>query len=329
MDNFKTYTKDHCWQYDIRLFNREQDLANCGLTEVDVQDLRISDFVFAHEEKEKVYEEIKVFIERHEWLGRLGLYPKDLFTARYKGILAGVVTMDMPNAFSKMLEGGIITPTTRGENLFTKTFIDNKYASANENNRKIETKKTERLIGRGACISWSPKNLASALILFSIKWMIKNTRFRLFVAYADTEAKELGTIYQACSFYYLGKKSGSGYQYKTETDRWVSDRYFRSRSVYKRLAKQQGIEWKGEWQKERKDGKGKGDVVLLKEMPKDIANTLKTASKDYQKSCEKRKIEPKHKYAFVLGIDKTETRKLRKIFEERNKLLPYPKERGK
>jgi hypothetical protein len=311
MNNFETYTKDHCWQYDIRLSNREKDLVNCGLTEDDVKDLRVSDFVFAHEDKEKVYEEIKVFIEKNEWLGRLGLYTKDIFTARYKGMLAGVVTMDMPNAFSKMLEGGIITPTTRGENLFTETLID----------RKIRTKKTERLIGRGACISWSPKNLASSLILFSIRWMVKNTRFRLFVAYADTEAKELGTIYQACSFYYLGKKSGSGYQFKIETGRWVSDRYFRSRSVYKRIAKQQGIEWKDEWQS--------GDVVYFDKMPENIANTIKIASKNYQKSCEKRKIEPKHKYAFVLGIDKTETRKLRKIFMGRNKILPYPKERGK
>lgn len=47
--------------------------------------------------------------------------------------------------------------------------------------------------------------------------MVKNTQYRLFTAYSDTEAKELGTIYQACNFYYLGKKSGAGYQYKLNT----------------------------------------------------------------------------------------------------------------
>jgi len=289
MDNFETYTKDHCWQYDIRLSNRESDLADFGLTEADVQDLRVSDFVFAHESKELVFSEVKAFIERHEWLGRLSLYPTDFFTARYKGILAGVVIMDMPSAFSKILGEG--------------------------------TRKIERLISRGACISWSPKNLASALISFSIKWMVKNTRFRLFTAYSDSEAKELGTIYQACSFYYLGKKSGSGYQYKTEADRWVSDRYFRSRSVYKKIAKKLNIVWDAEWQN--------GDVVHFDKMPEDIAIAIKTASKDYQNSCEKRKIEPKHKYAFVLGVNKQETKKLRKIYIERNGILPYPKERGK
>jgi len=289
MNNFEIYTKNHCWQYDIRLSNREQDLTNSGLTEEDVQDLRISDFVFANESKDLVFDEVRIFIERHEWLKRLSLYPTHFFTARYKGILAGVVIMDMPTAFSKILGEG--------------------------------TRKIERLISRGACISWSPKNLASALIMFSIKWMVKNTRFRLFIAYGDAEAKELGTIYQACSFYYLGKKSGSGYQYKTEVDRWVSDRYFRSRSVYKKLAKKLGIMWDVSWQD--------GDVIHFDKMPEDVANAIKTASKDYQDSCEKRKIEPKHKYAFVLGATKYETKKLRKIYEERNKLFAYPKERGK
>jgi len=196
--------------------------------------------------------------------------------------------MDMPNAFSKML----------GD----------------------ETKKIERLISRGACISWSPKNLASALIMFGIKWMVKNTRFRLFVAYSDTEANELGTIYQACNFYYLGKKSGAKKQYKIETGRWVSDRYFRSRSVYKRLAKKDGFEWIDNWQV--------GDKVIFDLIPDEIGLRIKQLSKEYMLSCEERDIAQKHKYAYVLGIDKKETKELRKLFLERNKVYDYPKERG-
>ena len=37
----------------------------------------------------------------------------------------------------------------------------------------------------------------------------------------------------------------------------------------------------------------------------------------------------KHKYAFVLGKDKKETKQLRKKFLELNKIYQYPKERGK
>ena len=288
-ERFKTYSEDHCWQYNIRINNIEEDLLLSGLTIYEANSLRISDFTFQNEEKKLIFKEVKEFIERHEWLSKLSLYPTHFFTARYKGILAGVIIMDMPNAFSKLL----------GEN----------------------TKTLERLISRGACVSWSPKNLASSLISFSINWMVRNTQYRLFTAYSDTEAKELGTIYQACNFYYIGKKSGAGYQFKIENGKWTSDRYFRSRSVYKRLAKANGIDWCDEWQD--------GDMVHFDKMPEDVALKIKWLSKDYQNSCGKRKIEPKHKYAYVLGVDKRETKKLRKIFEERNKTFSYPKERGK
>jgi hypothetical protein len=289
MENFNSYNKNHCWQYDIRLKNHEDDLISNNLTKEEISILKCNDFQFQNEEKNLVFHEVKTFIEKHEWLGKLSLYPTHFFTARYKGILAGVVIVDMPTAFSKLL----------GEN----------------------TKKLERLISRGACISWSPKNLASKLISFSIKWMVNNTDYRLFTAYSDTEAKELGTIYQACNFYYLGKKSGAGYQFKIENGKWVSDRYFRSRSVYKRLAKSNGIEWNMDWQN--------GDIIYFEKMPSEIVLKIKELSKTYQNSCEKRKIDPKHKYAFILGKNKVETKQLKALFEERNKTYPYPKERGK
>jgi hypothetical protein len=63
-------------------------------------------------------------------------------------------------------------------------------------------------------------------------------------------------------------------------------------------------------------------------MPANIALRIRTLSKEYQNSCEKRKINPKHKYAYVMGKDNRETKALRKLFEERNKTYPYPKERG-
>lgn len=285
------YNKNHCWQYDIRLNNREIDLKNANLTEEETSKLSVSDFDFAFEEKKEVWKEAKEFILKHEWLGKMSLYPTHIFTARYKGILAGVVIMDMPNAFSKLL----------GEN----------------------TRKIERLISRGACISWSPKNLASALVSYSMKWMVYNTRFRLFVAYSDVEAKELGTIYQACNFYYIGRSSGAAKQYQIENGTWKSDRYFRSRSVYKKKAKEAGIDWQESWQK--------GSNILWDNIPDDIESAIRKLSKDYMNQCPVKSIPKKHKYCYVLGENKGETRALKRDFEERNKKLikSYPKERGK
>jgi len=284
-ERLTTYKSETCWQYDIRVKNREEDLVLANMTQQEAAQLRVSDFELNFEEKDAVFDEAKAFIERHEWLGRMGLYPTHIFTARYNGMLAGVVIMDMPNAFSKMLGEG--------------------------------TKKLERLIGRGACVSWSPKNLASALIGYSTKWMVKNTPYRLFTAYSDSEAGEVGTIYQACNFYYLGAKFGAKAQYKNENGRWVNDRYFRSRSVYKRMAKKLGIDWLDAWQER--------DRVMFDLMPESVSEAIKTASKAYMAECEKRELPLKGKYAYVLGRGKKDTKRLRKIFEERNKTYPYPK----
>lgn len=294
LERFKNYNSNSCWQYNIRQDNIESDLSDFGLTKDFTDKLKVSDFTLHYIPKEDkiMVGEIKNFIKKHEWLGKMSNYPTHYFIAKYKDILCGVVIMDMPNAFSKLL----------GD----------------------ETKKIERLISRGACISWSPKNLASSLIMFSIKWMVKNTPYRVFTAYSDPEAKELGTIYQACNFYYLGQKSGANKQYKNEKGSWVSDRYFRSRSVYKRLAKKNNITIKDEWIS--------GDSVLWDKIPDNVEVKLKQLSKEYQNNCEDRIIPKKHKYVYILGRNKIETKILRNRFEEINpklKNLPYPKLRGK
>jgi hypothetical protein len=297
------YDQPHCWQYEIRQQNTETDLADAiryfaqprslfaPIREINadtLQALRVPDFTLAFEEKSSCYDEVSEFIRRHEWLGQMSSRPTHIFTARYHGLLCGVVVMDMPNAFSKILGEG--------------------------------TRKVERLIARGACISFSPKNLGSALVMFSIRWMVQNTRFRLFTAYSDPEAKELGTIYQACNFYYLGKSSGTKYQYRLESGKWVSDRYFRCRSVYKRLALQAGISWDAAWQK--------GDKVHFDLMPETVSAQLRDLSKAYMLGRERREVDAKHKYAYVLGVNKRETKVLQAALLANTAIYPYPKERG-
>jgi hypothetical protein len=288
----ENYTQPHCWQYDIRLKNVSEDLLVLSELNINPSELKISDFTFEFIPKtdKTTYAEVKVFIQRHEWLGKMSNYPTHLFISRYKGILAGVVVMDMPSAFSSLLGS--------------------------------ETRKLERLISRGACISWSPKNLASALIMWSIKWMVKNTDYRIFTAYSDPEAKELGTIYQACNFIYLGKNSGTSKMYQTPEGKWVSDRYFRCRSFYKRIAISLNIQWNMDWQN--------GDSIIWDKMPDDIELIIRTESKRLL-SVAPVKVQPKkHKYCYILGSNNSETKYLKKQFELLNpKLvnLQYPKNR--
>lgn len=297
---FSEYTGAKCWQAHIRDVNRQSDLQESGLTEEKVGELKISDFDFAYVPKEDKRRclEIKGFIERHEWLGKLSQRSTHRFTARLRsnGHLAGTIIMATPNAFSNLL--------------------------GRENRDK------EKLISRGACISWGPKNLGSWLIMSSVKWMAKNTEFRYFTAYSDPEAKELGTIYQACNFIYLGQTSGATKQYLDPVrpeKGWFSDREFRKRGKYKRYASEAGID-PSVWQSYMK--KYSPDWSLV---PEHHRLAVKAREKAYRDSCESRAIPAKHKYVYILGNNKTETREYKKVFEKLNPKkvgLDYPRVRG-
>lgn len=297
LNRFKDYKKDNCWQYQIRLDNLEEDLKIAGLTIEQTKKLKVPDFEFKYIPKEDKdsCRAIVDFIKRQEWLGKLPTRPTHRFAAYYKGILAGTVIMATPNAFSNLLGP--------------------------------ETKNIEKLISRGACISWSPKNLASALIMYSIKWMVKNTEFRLFTAYSDPEAKELGTIYQACNFIYLGQRNGGSkvyYDPNTPHLGWISDRTFRRKRYYKMYAKMLGIEWDKDWEKPTYG-------IDWSKVPDDMEKQIRDKSKEYQNSLECRVVPNKHKYGYILGNSKKETKRLKAMLKEHNpKLwgLKYPKNRG-
>ena len=285
-----TYSANHCWQYDVRVNNYDEDLAVSGFTREYVEALRVPDFRFVQVDDKKERQRMGAFIKRHEWLGNLSQFTTHWFACYHKDVMAGVILFNVPNTFSKML----------GDN----------------------TPHLERLISRGACISWSPKNLASSFLMWCINWMVHNTTYRLFTAYSDPTAKEIGTIYQACNFYYMGQTSGTIRRYISPwTGKIVSDRYFRQKTVYRKLCAEIGIEWKMEWM--RKTG------MNWHLIPDDIEARMRAQSKLKQSQAKLIEMPPKHKYAYVLGVNKKETSKLRKLFEERNKTYPYPKERGK
>ena len=299
-ERFKDFGKQHCWQYEVRLQNLAEDLEEASLTEEAANHLRTSDFDFAYVDKsdKEQCQEIKRFIERHEWLGKLPNRPTERFTARLRGsrALAGVVVMATPNAFSHLL----------GK----------------------ENKNLEKLISRGASISWAPKNMGSWLIMKSINWMVKNTSYRSFTAYSDPEAKELGTIYQACNFIYLGQTSGTNKQYFDPDNAkagWFSGRDFRKKSKYSKYAENIGIS-KAQWEEWMNKYSPNWDKV-----PADIKIKIKAEEKKYRERCQSRPVPPKHKYCYILGRTKSETKQLHKLFRELNpKLynLPYPRSRG-
>ena len=291
LNKIKNYDKDWCYQYQKRLDTLQSDKRKFYLTDDFINNVNLDDFEFAYIDSEEEKQAATNFIKRYEWLGTIGSYPTHWFTARYRGVLGGVIIMSMPNAFSKLL----------GE----------------------DTNKVERLIARGASASWCPFNLGSKFLMWAIKWMVHNTEYRLFTCYSDPQAKELGSIYQALNFYYLGQNSGTTIRcinpYNSNVI--ISSRAFRATRMYKQYANDLNIVWQKNWSNEHS--------MIWDNVPDEIEKQLRDYSKEMYKKSEKITFPSKHKYAFVLGRDKKETKVLRKKFESLNKIYPYPKERGK
>lgn len=59
------------------------------------------------------------------------------------------------------------------------------------------------LLNRGVCLHWTPKNTGSKLIMTAIKLL--PPKYEVVTCTVDHLAGEVGTIYQACNFIYVGQ----------------------------------------------------------------------------------------------------------------------------
>lgn len=146
---------------------------------------------------------------------------------------------------------------------------------------------------RGACVHYAHEHSASHLISKSCKIMAARDVAYGFLSYADPEAGEIGTVYQACGWTYTGMTSPTE-KFKTPSGKvkdarlvsaYTRDRrngtltYKRTRAEQKRLMLQQGYEFFS------------GHA--------------------------------KHRYVGIYGRDQTHTRELKKLL--RYEPLDYPK----
>lgn len=69
-------------------------------------------------------------------------------------------------------------------------------------------------LNRGANVHWSPKGANSKLVSWTCRFLKRDTAAKIVIAYADTDAGEYGTIYQACNWICVGKGSS--------TEQWVA-----------------------------------------------------------------------------------------------------------
>ncbi len=107
---------------------------------------------------------------------------------------------------------------------------------------------SEVCLARGACVPWAPPNAASYLIRRATQQAHQDHGWESFVAYGDPDAGEVGTIYQACNWLYLGRCGRHGLtrsEWKRPgTMRWISDRNL----------SHQGFTGPGAWARARASG---------------------------------------------------------------------------
>ena len=301
---FAEYEGTHAWQHILKDENYGDDLAAAHLTVSEADVLTVNDFSFQvieKSQKEKV-REVSAFIKRHEYLGtdyvyttnRYGLY---LDVPKKPKVLSAVVTFGSPQKHGLYL----------GE----------------------EHKESERQLCRRASISYAPKNLGSFFISKCIRHLIYNSDYRVFTSFATEEANEIGQIYSAANFFYVGTQSSPGglYEYldPDEPEKgWRTSRAFRQRSSYLKYAKQLGIEVKPEWfevyQEENRSKRINWNNVYWRDEER-----IKKAASEKIKSCAMRRVKPKHRFVYVGGRGRVETKVLRKLFLNRNEVFPYPK----
>lgn len=129
--------------------------------------------------REISYAEAKSVILQYEWLGNMGTTIR-AFGLFFDGELAGV------ECFGK----------TAGTNV-NQSVCGPEYAD------RVMT------LCRGACVSWAHPHSATFLITRACRLMAKEGK-NIFVAYSDTDAGEIGTVYQACNWFYCGTTSDRG-----------------------------------------------------------------------------------------------------------------------
>lgn len=131
-------------------------------------------------------------IKEYEWLGCLAAVNWHYFGIFFDGVCGGVV-------------------------VYSPEYIENlgKWDKYGYTGKII-------LLSRGACVHWAHPHSASKLIRQSMKML--PSRFKVVTCTVDDLAGEIGTIYQACGFHYVGSMRDANPNVnsrKGDRDAWV------------------------------------------------------------------------------------------------------------
>jgi hypothetical protein len=183
------------------------------------------------------------FIRRYEWLGNVG-HPLARYCARNEaGEVAAVALFGRAHVQAAGL--------CRAVNPKSLSADDRAYLA------------TVVCLERGACAHWAHRHTASWFLPQALAMASKDHGWKIFYAYSDPTAGEVGTIYQACGWHYIGVGPGRDlkagkpkprWQFRQNGDPWVSDRAFYRRTGLSVEDARAGVDG---WQMREVPAKGK------------------------------------------------------------------------
>lgn len=150
--------------------------------------------------KEISFQEAKKIIIDYEWLGTMGT-TQIHFGIYFDGVLAGAICF----GFFQAMQG-------------YANYVGDNYAK-----KGIQ-------LSRGACAWWAHEHSASKLIGYGLREM-KKRGYKFVIAFSDPEAGEIGTVYQATNWHYLGAKSGKHYDLYYKSGKL----FMNDRDIFKKL----------------------------------------------------------------------------------------------
>lgn len=233
---------------------------------------------------------------------------RDLF-----GVYGENVNLDLKNAVVKKVSRatakkvileyewlGTMSPTTHHYGIYFDNVLGGvvcygKSCTANYNCSMEFNIEPDQLwfLARGACVHWTPVGSASKLIAQSLKLLEKDVpHARVVLAYSDTDAGEIGTVYQATNWIYIGRGNHKTFNWRNpKTGRQFDERMLHNLKYKYNLTRPQV----------RRKLLDEGWEVL----PKTV----------------------KHRYCFPLGSNKQRKEVIRHL-EGRQLIKPYPKRDG-
>jgi hypothetical protein len=214
--------------------------------------------------REVDFQTAKKIIEEYEWLGTMGT-TQFHYGIYFDGVCAGVVGFGyFQSMFNKDHLG-------RGGGY--GSYVGDKYWD-----KGIQ-------LTRGACVWWAHEHSGSKLIAYGLREMAKKG-YKFVIAFSDPEAGEIGTLYQATNWHFIGNSGTVHYDIHYEDGRL----YMNNRDFNKKFGKG-GFKNKSEFISDKK------------------GLVLKT-------------ILPKGRYVKLIG-NKKENEEMMKHLKD--KIQPYPK----